>query len=451
MFWLSMIFVVGVPLALTGLGLLVLTNADVRVLKKPEVKLPQVRVVQGAVSQELAPSAPQLGVARVEGPVLPGPDALRGLKQQAKWFPIALVFFLCACVVPLDNQKKYIRYGIWVFYVVVCVGLFAVLHKSLGGYEMNGSSRWLRLPSFLIQVSDVAKVALVLLLAHYLSDTQSYLCPGGAFWDTLSPRRLFWMKKRKEGFPWIMPVTEEGRKFWRAFVGPLAILGVVCGLIVVESDLGTTCLCALVGFLLFWIAGVRKRYLLPTVSLAVGSMAYVVYHWRNRLDRVLSFADPEGTRSSEGHQLWQGILSFACGGWDGVGLGNGIQQRKYLPEAHTDFIFAIIGEELGLVVTSLVVLGYFAFLSTVLLSLKRMQNLFHTYVCISASLFIVFQALINMGVATGLLPTKGMSLPFVSYGGSNLVVMYTLVGLIVNCLWRRVRPEAPTLAVCRNS
>ena len=153
-----------------------------------------------------------------------------------------------------------------------------------------------------------------------------------------------------------------------------------------------------------------------------------------RLSSITSFLDVEANRSDSGYQLWQGILAFGVGGLSGVGLGSGRQQMSFLPEAHTDFIFAIIGEELGIFFTIGVVSLFLILLLVVILQLKHAPNLYQYLIVLGSILFIEFQALINIGVVTGCLPTKGMSLPFISYGGSNLVLMFVLISMILNCL-----------------
>ena len=161
-----------------------------------------------------------------------------------------------------------------------------------------------------------------------------------------------------------------------------------------------------------------------------------------RLQRVTSFLDLEGNRSEGGYQLWQGILGFSVGGLEGAGPGRGRQHLSFLPEAHTDFIFAVVGEELGFFATGGVVLLFATFTILVVSQLRKAPDLYQFTVVFGALGFIIGQAMINMGVVTGLLPTKGMSLPFLSYGGSNLVVVSVLTGIILSAFrdW-----EAPVI------
>jgi cell division protein FtsW len=192
-----------------------------------------------------------------------------------------------------------------------------------------------------------------------------------------------------------------------------------------------------------FLVGVRLWYLLPTCFFGVSLFSLAVYLDPVRLRRITSFLDVEANRSDSSYQLWQSILAFGAGGTSGVGLGNGRQQLSYLPEAHTDFILPVIGEELGLWTTLTIAMLFLVLFLCVLLCIRKAPDLFQFTLMMGAVLFITFQALINMGVVTGLLPTKGISLPFISYGGSNLVVMFIMCGIILNCL--RVGAASPLL------
>ena len=174
------------------------------------------------------------------------------------------------------------------------------------------------------------------------------------------------------------------------------------------------------------------KFLIPAAVASLTGFAILVYNDPVRLARITSFLNVEGNRSDSAYQLWQGILAFGAGGLQGVGLGSGRQQMSFLPEAHTDFIFSIIGEELGFFFTAGVVVLFMTLFFVGMLQLKRAPGLYHYLLVMGALLFITFQALINIGVVTGCLPTKGISLPFISYGGSNLVFMFVLTGIILN-------------------
>lgn len=314
--------------------------------------------------------------------------------KQLVWLCIGVIMGTLTFCVDLEKLR-----GLW---MVIGVGTFLLLVLVLVpgvGVRVNGAQRWLGTQSVRFQVSEFAKLSLVFILAHYLSAKQRHI-----------------------------------KEFVLGFVVPSVIIGVVSGLIILEPDFGTAFLCGCVGLGMLFIAGVRLRYLLP--SLLGGGLVFFIAVLLNpvRLRRLTSFLDMEGNKSDGAYQLWQGILGFAAGGVSGVGLGNGRQQMAFLPEAHTDFIFPIIGEELGLYFTVgvggafllIFVLGY--------LILCRIPDLFYALLVVGSLLCIVLQSLINIGVVTGLLPTKGMSLPFISYGGSNLMVMFIFVGVLLNAL-----------------
>ena len=171
---------------------------------------------------------------------------------------------------------------------------------------------------------------------------------------------------------------------------------------------------------------------------------YLIFQDQVRLRRLTSFLDVEANKNDGAYQLYQGQMAFGNGGVMGVGAGNGRFQNNYLPEAHTDFIYSIIGEEFGFMVTCLVLVLFMIIFCTVIFSLRRAPNLFQGLLVLGSLLMISVQALINMGVVTGLLPTKGMSLPFISYGGSNLVVMCVFTGILINCLrsWEKLPIKA---------
>jgi len=265
------------------------------------------------------------------------------------------------------------------------------------GISVNGSRRWLGFGPIRFQVSELAKIGVIFVLAHYLALNQSRM-----------------------------------GEFKRGFAIPLGIIGAFGALIMLEPDFGTTALVAAVGVTLLFLAGARWLYILVSVGGLSGLFTVAVLLNPNRLTRFLAFLDVEGNKQAGTYQLYQSILAFAAGGLNGVGLGQGRQQMNYLPEAHTDFIFAIVGEELGLVAT----LGTVALFLTIfvcgLLHLRRAPNQFQYLLVAGCLLVVALQSIVNLGVVTGCLPTKGMSMPFVSAGMSNLLLMGILVGVFVN-------------------
>ena len=322
------------------------------------------------------------------------------LKKQIVWLVLGIIigFF----VFRLDLER--IRSLIPIITGAALLLLALVLIPGIG-VKVNGAQRWLDLGLMRLQVSEIGKIGLLFCLAHYLA-----------------------MHRRS------LDAWKEG------FMYPFSLLGLFVGLIFLEPDYGTAFLCGLVGGVLFFVSGIKLRYLLPSAGLALLLFCIAIVLNPERLSRITSFLDVESNRSDSGYQLWQGIIAFGVGGIEGVGLGSGQQQMSFLPEAHTDFIFSIIGEELGLFFSMGVALLFLALLIIVLFQLKYAPNLYQYLLVLGSLLMIEFQALINMGVVTGCLPTKGMSLPFISYGGSNLVLMFILIGVILNCLchWSKV-------------
>jgi cell division protein FtsW len=314
------------------------------------------------------------------------------LRKQVIWLVIATIAGAITLLINLEALRSYA----YLLGAGAAVLLVLVLIPGIG-VEVNGARRWMDFGFMRLQVSEIGKLGLLFVMAHYLASHRRDL-------DHL----------------------------FKGFLLPCGLLGIICGLILLEPDFGTAFLCGAVGGCMLFLAGARLKYLIPTALLALTFFSVAVYHDPVRLQRITSFLDVEGNRSDSAYQLWQGILAFGAGGLHGVGLGAGRQQMSFLPEAHTDFIFAIVGEELGFVFTAGVVLLYMTLFFIGVLQLKRAPNLYQYLLVMGALLFVTFQALINIGVVTGCLPTKGMSLPFISYGGSNLVFMFTLTGIILN-------------------
>ncbi len=323
------------------------------------------------------------------------------LAKQLVWFAIAALACFVASRLDLEDTRRHV----WVFAAICVAGLVLVLVPGIG-IAVKGSRRWLGYGPVRLQISELAKLAMVFGLAHYLALNQTRI-----------------------------------REFGRGFVVPLVWISLFSGLILLEPDFGTAALTFAIGVALLFLAGARLRHLVPSFLGAAGVLVLAVLHNPNRLARFLAFLDVEGNRSGGTYQLWQAILAFAAGGVDGVGLGQGRQQNSFLPEVHTDFIFAVIGEELGLVFTIGVVVLFAVLFAAGLFHLRKAPNLFQFLIVAGSLLLISLQALINLGVVTGCLPTKGMSLPFISAGGSNLLLMGILVGLFLNTRRAWTRPS----------
>jgi cell division protein FtsW len=322
------------------------------------------------------------------------------LKKQAVGVLMAAVLCFVVSRLNLDYVR---RYAWWLGGAALF--LLALTATPHVGLRFNGSRRWLGVPGFQLQVSEFAKLAMVFCLAHYLALNQTRIS-----------------------------------EFKRGYVAPLAIIGSFCLLVIAEPDFGTTALIGAVGLVLLFLAGARWLFLVPTALLGIGALAALVAMLPNRAHRFMAFLDVEGNRSGPTYQLWQGLLAFASGGVNGVGIGQGRQQLNFLPEAHTDMIFSVVGEELGLWFTLGVVALFAIIFIAGIVHLRRAPNLFQFLLVAGCVLTICLQAIINVGVVTGVFPTKGMSLPFISAGLSNLLLMGLLLGVILNTqrTWGRV-------------
>ncbi len=304
------------------------------------------------------------------------------------------------CFITSRINLDYLREHAWWIGGLLVLALLLVLIPQIG-ISVKGSRRWLGIGPARLQVSEFAKLGMVFCLAHYLALHQ----------------------------------TQIG-EWKRGFLYPLGIVGLFAGLIILEPDFGTAALTLVVGLVLLFLAGAKWRYVLPTVLAAVALFAVAVVNNPNRLRRMTEFLSEE-----KSYHLRQGLAAFAAGGVEGAGLGQGRQQLNYLPEAHTDFIFSIVGEELGLPFTLGVVTLFLIIFVAGIVHVRRAPNLFQFLLVTGCILLICLQAIVNVGVVTGVFPTKGMSLPFISAGLSNLLLMGLLLGVIVNSqrTWGRAK------------
>lgn len=280
--------------------------------------------------------------------------------------------------------------------VVSVVLLVAVLIPGVG-LNIKGSSRWLRIGLVNFQPSELAKLASIVILA-------------------------WWMSR----------VQRHAHEFRLGLVAPLVGLGLFLGLIFIEPDFGTTILVGVVGMLLMFVGGTRFGYLLVAGALGLSVFTLAVMQDAERMRRIIAFLNPDQYAEDEAFQLLNAIYAFVAGGGRGTGLGQGMQKHFYLPEAHTDFIFAIIGEELGLA-ASLGVVALFLglFLCGVRIAF-RAPDQFGKLLAFGITLMISIQAMINIAVVTGSMPTKGLPLPFISFGGSSVLISLTMVGILLN-------------------
>jgi cell division protein FtsW len=311
------------------------------------------------------------------------------LMTQLVWCVVGFVF--CVAATALDYQL--LKKIAWPVFILALV-LLALVFVPRIGHSSHGAHRWIK-AGLTVQPSEFAKLALIIMLAWYGDRYQRQ------------------MQNWKRGI---------------AFSGILIAL--VLGLIFVEPDRGTTILLAAVGGAMLLIAGVRWKHILIPALLGAAGLAVSILYDPMRMGRIFAWLHPEQHLEGAALQARQAMIGLGSGGWFGVGLGNGLRKFGYLPEIHTDFIFANIGEELGLVATMFVVLAFLVIVVCGFYIALNAGNPFGFLLAAGITFLIGLQAAINIGVVTSALPNKGLPLPFISYGGSNLLAMLACVGIL---------------------
>lgn len=313
------------------------------------------------------------------------------LKKQCLWLIVGAVALV---------WSARLNYRIWsrlaVPLLLVSLALLALVLTPLGA-EVGGSRRWFRFLGMSVQPSELAKLALVVFMAASLQ------------------RKEEWM-----------------RNFGRGVVPYLAVGAVLVGLVLAEPDFGVAMTFLGLILVLLFVAGMRLRYIAATFVAVLPVAVLLVLKYPYRMRRVASFVDPWEHYEGGGFQLVQSLLSFIAGGGTGVGLGSGRQKLFFLPEAHTDFLMAVIGEELGFVGVVVVVALFGVVLARGVRIAVQAPDPFGMFLAMGLTLMLVLQAVLNVGVAIGLLPTKGMPLPFMSYGGTSLWVNLTAIGILLS-------------------
>jgi cell division protein FtsW len=311
--------------------------------------------------------------------------------KQGVW--VFIGFMVMLLMMQFNYQQLKSRRLVYGLLLITVVALLAVF----GFTSSNGAHRWIKLPGVSLQPSEVSKIALIIFLAYFL--------------------------EKRAG--------EEG-DFWRTFVPCGFITAMLAGLVVIEPDLGTAMMLALIFIVMIYTAGARLKHLAlaaaPALIMVSGLLIFVPW----RLKRLITFLDPWADPQGSGFQVVQSLIAVGSGGPNGLGFAQGKQKMFFLPFAHSDFIFAVIGEELGLVGALAVVAVFALFLwrgvRTALLAPDRFGMLLSLGIVTS----IVAQALFNISVVLSLVPTKGIPLPFISYGGSSLVPTLAAVGILLN-------------------
>jgi cell division protein FtsW len=334
-----------------------------------------------------------------------GGDSFFFARRQAVWMGLGLA----AAVGTAWFDYRHYRKLAWALLILAALLLGGLL---IFGHPIKGAIRWYVFGPVRFQPSELAKYALVILLAHWLDLAQRR--PKGV----LEPRVRHW---------------------WWGVWGPLSLAGGLGALILKEPDLGTTVLLGMVTLVLLWLAGASGRWLGLIVGTGIAAMAaflvavfqFEMFHDYYQVERIVRWwyeDDLEGIN----YQQWMAMVALGSGGVEGFGLGDSRMKMAYLPEAHTDFIFPIIGEELGLIASLAVVAVFCLLIVSGLLLSARAPDSFGRYLGCGIMTTLGLQTMINMAVVTNLIPNKGMPLPFISYGGSNLVMTLAALGIVMN-------------------
>jgi cell division protein FtsW len=311
---------------------------------------------------------------------------------------IYLTVAMIGAVVVYRVPLKFWQETGWVWLFIALALLILVLIPGVGR-EVNGSQRWLPLGPFTLQPSEFAKLAMIVYLAGYMV--------------------------RRE---------HEVRHEWQGFLKPMAVLFAATLLLMIEPDFGATVIVAGSVFGMLFLAGVKLGNFLVVLAGALGALMVLVVSEPYRVKRLTAYTDPWADPYDTGFQLTQSLIAFGRGEWFGVGLGNSVQKLFYLPEAHTDFVFSIWAEETGFIGAMLVIALYVALIGRIMWvgrCAQLAQKPFGAYLCYGVALIFSGQAFVNMGVSSGLLPTKGLTLPFVSYGGTALIICCAMLALVL--------------------
>lgn len=318
-------------------------------------------------------------------------NAFHHVIRQGIYLCIATGFALLVYQIPPASLEKH---GWWL--LLLGMGLLCLV--LLVGREVNGSQRWLSIGPVNLQVSEFVKLFVVIYMAGYL------------------------VRRR-----------DEVRTNWTGFLKPMAVMVILVMLLLAEPDFGAAVVMmgAVMGML--FLGGARLWQFIALAAVCILAAVFMVKTSEYRMLRLMAFTDPWAHQYGSGYQLVQALIAFGRGEWVGVGLGNSIQKLSYLPEAHTDFVFAILAEEMGAVGAIAVLVAFAMLIGRMLMVAREAElagRLFNAYMCYGASFLLAFQVFINVGVNAGILPTKGLTLPFFSYGGSSLIACMALIALV---------------------
>jgi cell division protein FtsW len=333
------------------------------------------------------------------------------IKRQAVWIGIGLVACIFAALMNYQFWQK-----TWWLWFAVALAALALCYIPHIGMRINGSRRWIGCGPITFQPSEFAKIATIIFLAAWFARREK---PDG---NVLSE-----------------------------FIIPLAIISVPAALVLAEVDLGTTALIGTTAFVVMFIAGINSLWLGGLALAGLGGLLIVATQISERMGRLSAFLHPQNYKDDAGLQQMQALIAWGSGGMDGLGLGNGRQKMLYLPYAHTDFIFPIIGEELGLRFSLLVVFLFVVIIVCGIMIALHARDRFGLLLGCGIVSLLALQAAVNIGVTTSLLPNKGLPLPFISYGGSNLAACMFAIGVLVNIYRQGILEPPPVKRATMNA
>ncbi len=314
------------------------------------------------------------------------------LVRQFSYFLIGLVLMFLAMSIDYYRLRHYARGLFWVAVIPLVLVLIPGVSREVGG-----AKRWLSFLGWNYQPSEFLKIALIVYMADFINRKANLLTD-----------------------------------IWRGFIPSMLVLGFATLLVLVQPDLGTAISLVVLVFAMLFVSGARCAHLFSSILASLPFLYVLIFRVPYRRARIMAFLNPWLDPKGSGFQIIQSQIALGSGGFWGVGLGAGKQKLFYLPAAHTDFIFSIIGEELGLFGVGCVVLLFIFFIWKMWQIICSLQEPFGKLICIGIAVLIAFSAVVNIGVSIGCLPTKGLPLPFISYGGSSLIFHMVAIGLFLN-------------------
>lgn len=359
--------------------------------RRPDYILLIITVILAAIGTIMIYSSSSIIAAQRFG------DGYYFLKKQILFLVLGGLAMLFLARTPYTYLKKAAYAGMGISAV-----LLLLLFIPGMGVKVGGARRWLALPGFSFQVAETVKIWIIIFLAHYLTRS-----------------------------------TLEPQEFVKGFLTPILIVSVLAALIYKQPDLGTAVLIMAVTLFMLYVAGCRIRHLSTVFLAGFPFVVYLIYQQGYRVKRLGAFLDPWKDPKNTGFQIIQSFLSFGSGGMFGAGIGDGMQKLFYLPEPHTDFILSVIGEESGFIGIAAVIILFTIFLFRGFVISLQINDSFGSLLGLGITVLIAMEVFINVAGVMGLIPTKGMALPFISYGGTSLIVSMAAVGILLNLSMHR--------------